>query len=85
MAVLRDTAGVIIRDTAGLPIYDTAGVDTTLGAIPPDAILASTNLTGAVTDIQDDPDASPATGWLTATDPLAATDVRVSFPTPGAA
>lgn len=58
---------------------------TTFGALAPDAILASTNLTGAVTDIQDDPDASPATGWLTATDPLAATDVRVTFPTPGAA
>jgi len=47
----------------------------------PDAILASTNLTGSVSDIQDDPD-SPDANWLTATSPQVDTALRVSFPTP---
>lgn len=47
----------------------------------PDAILASTSLSGAVTDIDDDPD-SPDGNWLTAPGNNNNTDVRVSFPTP---
>jgi hypothetical protein len=47
----------------------------------PDAILASTNLTGSVSDIQDDPD-SPDSNWLTATSDGSDTMLRVSFPTP---
>jgi hypothetical protein len=48
---------------------------------PPDAILASTNLSGSVSDIDDDPD-SPDSNWLTATVDGNDTMVRVSFPTP---
>ncbi len=47
----------------------------------PDAILAQTNLSGVVGDIQDDPD-SPDANWLTAPGNNVNTDVRVSFPTP---
>jgi hypothetical protein len=58
----------------GLPSLDRPGV--------PDAILAATNLTGAVTAIQDDP-ASPDATFLTPTDPALPVDLRVSFyPTP---
>ena len=46
----------------------------------PDALLVETNLTGAVGQIQDDPD-TPDANWLTAT-AAGATDCRVSFPTP---
>ena len=49
----------------------------------PDAILASSNLTGTVGDVQDDPD-SPDSNWLTADDDGTDTDVRFSFPTPSA-
>lgn len=47
----------------------------------PDAILAQTDLSGAVTDIDDDPDAADGL-WLTATNNNVNVDVRVSFPTP---
>lgn len=47
----------------------------------PDAIASSTDLSGAVTDIDDDPD-SPDGLWLTATNNNVNTDVRVTFPTP---
>lgn len=50
-------------------------------ALAPDAINDSTNLTGSVTDIDDDPD-SPDGSWLTATSAGAATSCRVGFPTP---
>jgi hypothetical protein len=49
----------------------------------PDAILLQTGLTGAVGDIDDDPD-FPDGSWLTTTAGTD-TDLRVSFPTPGAA
>lgn len=49
--------------------------------LSPDTIAASTNLTGAVTDIDEDP-ASPDANWLTATVATAATDLRITFPTP---
>ncbi len=49
--------------------------------LAPDAILASVNLTGAVTAIDEDPD-SPDASWLTRTSPNSDTEVRVSFPTP---
>lgn len=57
---------------------EAAGTPQTLA---PDAIAASTNLTGAVTAIDEDPD-SPDANWLTATSATAVTDVRVTFPTP---
>lgn len=47
----------------------------------PDSIVASTNLTGSVTDIDDDP-YNPDTNYMTADDPTSATDIRVTFPTP---
>lgn len=50
-------------------------------SLAPDAIISSTNLSGAVTDIDDDPD-SPDGAWLTATSAVTATDLRISFPTP---
>jgi hypothetical protein len=46
--------------------------------LPPDAIITQTNLTGAVTDIDDDPD-SPDANWLTAS---GASVLRTSFGTP---
>ncbi|HEX5780734.1 MAG TPA: hypothetical protein VFX80_02370 [Solirubrobacteraceae bacterium] len=46
----------------------------------PDAILVQTNLTGAVTAIDEDPD-SPDANWLTGGGGV---DLRVSFPTPAA-
>lgn len=48
--------------------------------ISPDAIISQTNLTGAVADIQDDPE-SPDANWLTANS-LDNTVLHVSFPTP---
>jgi hypothetical protein len=48
----------------------------------PDAILVQTGLTGSLTDIDDDPDA-PDGSWLTTTAGTD-TDLRVSFPSPGA-
>lgn len=54
-----------------------------LAKLPPDAIVASTNTTGAVGTVQDDP-ATPDTSDLVATSNTSATDVRVSFPTPSA-
>jgi hypothetical protein len=47
----------------------------------PDAILAQTELTGVVGDIDEDPD-SPDGNWLVATGNNVDTDVRTSFPTP---
>jgi len=47
----------------------------------PDALM-QTNLTGAVSDIQDDPDNLPDANWLTAVDHGLDTVCRVSFPTP---
>lgn len=47
----------------------------------PDTIAAQTELSGAVTDIDDDPDA-PDGLWLTASGNNVDTDVRVTFPTP---
>ena len=49
--------------------------------LAPDAILAQTNLSGAVTAIDEDPDSADAS-WLTAPGSNNATAVRVSFPTP---
>jgi hypothetical protein len=49
----------------------------------PDAIL-TTDLTGSVSDIQDDPD-DPDGNWLTTTDNNSNHYARVSFPTPSAA
>lgn len=49
--------------------------------LAPDAILEQVNSSGAVSAIQDDPDA-PDTSWLTCPDPTSNGAVRVSFPTP---
>jgi len=48
--------------------------------LAPDSILASSNLSGSVADIDDDPD-SPDASWLTTTEG-GASDLRTSFPTP---
>ncbi|MDH3194745.1 MAG: hypothetical protein OEL78_00380 [Hyphomicrobiales bacterium] len=48
--------------------------------LAPGALLVQTNLTGAVGDIQDDPD-SPDAAWLTAAS-VADVEARVSFPSP---
>ena len=47
----------------------------------PDVLLIQTNLSGAVTDIDEDPD-SPGSDWLTYVSNNANTVCRVSFPTP---
>lgn len=49
--------------------------------LAPDAILAQTELSGAVAAIDDDPD-SPDADWLTASGNNVDTDVRVSFAAP---
>ena len=49
--------------------------------LAPDAILASSGLSGVVGAIQDDPD-SPDGSWLTAPGSNTETEVRVSFPSP---
>lgn len=56
-------------------------IETASEAIPPDSIAASTNLSGAVTDIDEDPD-SPDANWLTASTATSATDLRVTFESP---
>jgi len=47
----------------------------------PDVLIVQTNLTGAVTDIDEDPD-SPGADWLTYITNNVDTVTRVSFPTP---
>jgi len=47
----------------------------------PDGIVSSTNIGGAFTDIDDDPD-SPDANWMSVTDETLDCDVLVSFPTP---
>lgn len=49
--------------------------------LAPDVLLVQTNLTGAVTDIDEDPD-SPDGLWLNEIDDGSDTICRVSFPTP---
>lgn len=58
-------------------------LSTITGSLSPDAILVQTNLTGSLTDIQDDPD-SPDANWLAATSNTSTATLRVSFPTPPA-
>ena len=55
---------------------------TSFAAIPPDAIIDDTNLSGVVTSIQDDPDASPGTGWLVAVDATGGIELYLSFGSP---
>lgn len=49
--------------------------------LAPDALLIQTNLTGAVTDIDESVD-SPDSNWLVSVDDGLNTTMRVSFPTP---
>ena len=49
--------------------------------LAPDVLLQQTNLSGAVTDIDDDPDA-PDAAWLTAPGSNSNTAARTSFPSP---
>lgn len=63
-------------------VVSTAGVGTLTEAIAPTALVGSlTNLSGAVTAIDESPD-SPDANWLTATSATANTMAHVSFPTP---
>lgn len=55
--------------------YIVSGITDTLA---PDSIAVQTNLTGSVTDIDDDPD-NPDANWLDAT---GSSTLRVTFPTP---
>lgn len=48
---------------------------------PPDAVLASTNLSNGLTEIDEDPD-SPDGNWMVASENNVNTDVRTSFATP---
>lgn len=57
--------------------------DTQTSAIPPDSIAASSNLTGAVGDIDEDPD-TPDGNWATADASSTTTDIRVTFGSPPA-
>ena len=47
----------------------------------PDTIAVSSNLSGVIGDIQDDPD-SPDTNWMVASGNSSNVDVRVTFQTP---
>lgn len=49
--------------------------------LAPDAILSSSNLSGSVTDIDEDPDSNDA-NWMVASSNNVATNVRTSLPTP---
>ncbi len=49
--------------------------------LAPDALLSQINLTGAVTDIDEDPD-TPDANWLPAIDTTIDTVARTSFPSP---
>ena len=59
-----------------------SGTPPSTASLAPDSIAASTNFSGTVADIDEDPD-SPDASWLTATSGTAVTDVRVTFPSPG--
>lgn len=64
-----------------LAIADTSLLDkATAEQLFPDAILTATNIAGAVTDIDEDPD-SPDANWMVGS---GAVVLRVSFPTPAA-
>ena len=67
--------------SAGAVIGATSADGTATQTIFPDSIAASTNMTGAVTAIDESVD-SPDANWLTATSATAATACRVTFPTP---
>lgn len=60
-----------------ISLYGTGGIERQ----SPDVLIVQTNLTGSVTDIQDDPD-SPDANWLTAITEGDDTVCHVSFPTP---
>lgn len=62
-------------DVPTLSTVDNAGG---VQRLAPDAVLTQTNLTGALSDIQDDPD-TPDANWMTEAGALV---LRVSFPTP---
>ncbi|MDP8929916.1 MAG: hypothetical protein M3O70_15450 [Actinomycetota bacterium] len=53
-------------------------------SLAPDTLLVQTNLTGALSTIQDDPDLALGTdtSWMEATSDSTAVDLRVGFPTP---
>lgn len=75
--------GGVVMTPIGIPSVDSgvvlASPDTERQS--PDVLIAQDNLTGTVTDIQDDPD-SPDTNWLTAISNNVNTVCHVSFPTP---
>lgn len=65
-----------LSTTVRKPVFD---IQVFREALFPDAILVQTALTGAVTDIDEDPD-NPDVNWLVGT--AAASELRVSFPAP---
>lgn len=82
---------LVLLAAAALPCPRVAAQDviiadfTPAGGTPetlsPTAIETQTNLTGAVTTVDEDPD-SPGGDWMTATDGSSSTLLRVSFDTP---
>jgi hypothetical protein len=71
MSLAATTDFFLSNTTWPVPTYQT---------LFPDAVLTQTNLTGAVTDIDEDPD-NPDALWMTGS---GAVVLRVSFPTPAA-
>lgn len=79
---LEGKATAAATDTPSVSVTEVATLSKAVKqlSIFPDAVLTQTNLTGAVTDIDEDPD-SPDANWMTS---AGAVVLRVSFPTPGA-
>lgn len=84
-SITAGAAGLLGNGTSTSELRDDfaagAYVPPATATLAPDSIAESTNLVGTVADIDEDPDAADAS-WLTATDATAATDLRVTFPSP---
>lgn len=80
-----DDVGAADGTVTGATFVSEGGGGTTTETLAPDAVLASSNLTGAtLANIDEDP-ASNDGSWATATSNNITTTLRVSFPTPSAA
>jgi hypothetical protein len=69
---------ITASDTMAMTMTDELVLTEGYGSLLPDALLTQTNLTGALSTIQEDPDAPSAT-WMTGTGAIV---LRVSFPSP---
>lgn len=78
-AAIQKTKEKPVSDPVNISVVESVTVTkATAETLNPDAALTQTNLTGAVTDIDEDPD-SPDASWMTGG---GAVVLRVSFPTP---